>query len=151
MNDKSLADVADNIVNHLSNGLEKLTNGAESLSNNAIKFAPQVWKVLVKQQEMLGIQQFVFGACWFIAGLIALYLVVKLVKTKTFDDWNEFIFGADHPIYFFMAVGSIAAIVVPCICGVDEMSDGFIKCMNPQYYAAQNLIDMVKSKAVENK
>lgn len=150
MSDKSIADVADNLVNHLANGLEKITDGVSSLGKDAAKIAPEIWKVLVKQQEILGIQSVAYGFFWFITGLIFLYLTIKIVKKRTISQIPDDIFEQDHPLWFFFAIIMLGSIIAPIIVGFHLMGDGFVKCMNPQFYAAKDLIEMIGLKKKEN-
>ena len=149
MTDKSIADVADNIVNHLANGLEKITDGVSSLGKDAAKIAPEIWKVLVKQQEILGIQSIIYGVCGIIVGLISLYLIIKIVKMRTIEQIPADIFEVDHPMWFFFAVIMLCGTIIPTIIGVNKIGDGLVKCLNPQFYAAKDLIEMTGLKKKE--
>jgi len=61
MTDKTMADVADDVVNHLANGMQKVSDGLTSVAQAAAKIAPDAWKVLVHQQKAFEVQDIITG------------------------------------------------------------------------------------------
>lgn len=135
MTDKSLADVLDNTINQLSNGIQ-------ALGNSIAKVAPDAWKVLVHQQKMLAIQSIMYGALLFIGITIFGFVYKKFVYNsfvKLIQKDKDFVVGQGVCSFIF-TVCTIISLINSAIF----FSDGFVRYNSAEYYAAKDVLNLVK-------
>ena len=135
MSDKSIADVLDNTVNQLSNGVQALSVAIQ-------KVAPDAWKMLVHQQKVLAYQDIAIGlllltGCIIWAFIYKYFVYNKFVKLIEED--NEFVIGQ-------CVCGAIALIITAVMLNfsIEHVTDGFVRYSSAEYYAAKDVIGMIK-------
>lgn len=132
MADKSIAEVLDNTVNQLSNGVQVLTDTIK-------KVAPNAWKIAVHQHQLLGGKDLVIGLLGLVIGLLLLFIAIKLsIK------WKDVTFDASHPGYFLIIVAGIVAGTMFTCCGWCNMIEGYVQYVGAEYYAAKDILSIVK-------
>ena len=137
-----MADVADDVVNHLANGMQKVSDGLTSVAQAAAKIAPDAWKVLVHQQKALAVQDIITGSIIFLFVLFGLFIYKKAV-------YNQFAtLMAKDPDYIGgqIAFGIIAIIAstTGIFISVNHVTDGFVRYNSAEYYAAQDALSIIK-------
>lgn len=137
MNDKSIADVLDNTVNQLSNGVQALGNAIQ-------KVAPDAWRILVHQQKVLAIQDITLGTLAILSLLISIFIYTKFVITY-FNRLKAENPGSDYDLgkMIISILYIIACIMVVCI-SINTISDGVVRYNSVNYYAAKDALSMVK-------
>ncbi len=141
MTDKTTADVIDNIVNHLSNGFDKMAGGIDGVAKAAQKIAPDVWRVLVHQQRMLGIKDMIIGIVCCIPIIIILFLLKKYFKI-----WIELAQERNEEGYYVLIGMLLVIMCISIIPSIINFTDGFVIYNSAEYYAAKDLILMIKDR-----
>lgn len=130
---KTVADVADNVVNQLSGAVQAMADAFK-------KVAPHVWEVMVRQQILEGVT----GLALFV-GIVALFIFscvfVKKLRTKYEAFWSS---EKDFPTPALFAL-SIPFVLAICIINTaGKVPEHVTKIINPEYYAAYELLDTIK-------
>jgi hypothetical protein len=126
-----LADTADKIADASIEGVKNLASAVESV-------APKVWEILCRQMMIEGITDILLGMVFLI---LSAYVFKKIFK-HAYRNWSQL--TEDQAIA--TTIGCIAAMAV-LIGSIFGTAYGIKKTVNPQYYAAEFLIE----KATGNK
>lgn len=114
---------------------EQATAYIESMAKSLGVAAEHVYGILVKQQVAEGIATI---ALMPLALIILSVILTKLVKAlKKYDGWdNTHIMIPTVLVACVLGVASIVALVM--------IPGGLMKIMNPEYYAIQEIMDVIK-------
>jgi hypothetical protein len=142
MIDKTMTDVADDVVNHVANGMQKLSDGLTSVAQSAAKIAPDAWKILVHQQKTLAIQDIIIGLMLFVGLIVGLFVYKKFAYNgfaKLIEKDSDFMAGQ-----ITIGVIVVAISIVTMCFSVSHLTDGYVRYSSAEYYAAQDALGMVK-------
>jgi len=135
----SITDVAMQVEKDLATSITTLSQKLEQVVENT---APVVWKSFCKQQVILGISELIM--C-FIVLCIAVILSLwwrSMCKSIHKDGYNEDVFAAQAIINGILSF--IVCISILIIFGNNTIGNSMAKIVNPEYYAIQNFIELVK-------
>jgi len=112
----------------------RLLDMVSVLGTKISEIAPELWRIMIKQQYVTGIG-FLIGVIACIAGHILAIKWIKMMKDAgiTVDD-GEF---TGILFCYMVRIGTI-------IAGFALLYNGIAHFINPEYYAIQSLINMVK-------
>lgn len=114
--------------------IDSLSNALQNGSNLAIEqfqtLAPQAWTILVRQQLLEGV-------CSLLALIFCSILGIYLIKKWYNDDYNEDILPFKIFGSVFTGIGFIFSLAY-------FFSEGLSKLLNPEYWAAIELINQMK-------
>lgn len=137
----SMTDVAMQAEKDLSTSITTLSQKLEQVVENT---APVVWKSFCKQQVILGISELIMCFIVFCVAVILSLWWRSMIKSIHKDEYNENVFAAQaiiNGILSFIVFFSILAMFADNIIG-----NSVAKIVNPEYYAIQNFIELVKQK-----
>lgn len=125
---KNMAEVADKAV-------DKLAAGVEQLAAAARKVAPQAWDIMVHQQRIEG--SFGLATDAFLVVSIVAFCIWAWRANRTLS-WQD-----PSPAAIITIVGSVASLIAAIV--VLSTAPGYaMQLVNPEYYAAMQLLAVVK-------
>lgn len=130
MNEKNMADVADKAVDKIAGGIEAIAKAVE-------KVAPHTWEVMVRQQIAEGIVSLSYVALAWLLVFVG-YRLIRRYTRKEGIDWS----GPNPGSLGIMALGIFACVTLIATFG--EAPEATRKFINPEYYAAKELLSAVK-------
>lgn len=135
MTDKSIADVLDNTVN-------KLSDGVKSLGNAIQKIAPDAWNILVHQQKALAIQQISLNILF----LVLIFIAICCYKHFVYNAFSKYIEQDKDFIVGQTLLGILVSAVTIglIVCSLINLSDGLVRYNTAEYYAAKDALNLVK-------
>lgn len=131
MSHKTAADVADNAVNQLSSAAQAITDAFK-------KVAPHVWEVMVRQQVLEGVTNLALFISIVVIFIISC-VVVKKLHAKHDGFWTN-----DSPTLAFFALCMPAILAISISINASHVPEYITKVINPEYYAAFELLDSIK-------
>jgi hypothetical protein len=137
----SMTDVAMQAEKDLATSITTLSQKLEQVVENT---APVVWKSFCKQQVILGISDLAKCFVFLLAAVMLILWWRKLIKLAK-SDGDEF----DGAVIIAQAIvnGILSLIVFISIFGAlcnNVVGNSIAKIVNPEYYAIQNFIELVK-------
>ena len=119
---------------------EKVDGYISVLADKAGMAAEQFWPVLIKQQVIEGWS----GIGYSIFGLVILGLVIKTLINNAINFSDEDALVSKKMIKLILGGIIGLATFFETIFNVGELSTNVAKINNPEYYAVQSLVKMVK-------
>ena len=135
----NIADVAMQAEKDLSTSITTLSQKLEQVIENT---APVVWKSFCKQQVILGVSE--LATC--IMGLCVVVVLGMWWRRifKNMSEYSEAEFTVQAVINGILSV--IALVSCLGMLGSNSIGNSIAKIVNPEYYAIQNFVEMVKPK-----
>ncbi len=147
MTEKNMAEVADKAVDKIAGGVEAVAKAVE-------KVAPRVWELLVRQTIAEGVASLALALVVGVGFVIALkYLLpvskrrIKLNNSHKWvpckpDDFGDYTMPAGEAVG--AGVGLIIGGIVAFFYVLTQVHGGTLRLVNPEYYAAKELIEAAK-------
>lgn len=117
--------------------IDMVQKGIDTASKNLGVAVPHLWEVLIRQQYIKGIQ----GIVTFIVSLVCIYPLWRLTRyfrnLEEEDPYSAWDFAT-----FFTFIGMVVLITI----GFFSFYDSIGQLLNPEYYAIQDIIKLVKGQ-----
>lgn len=107
----------------------------EQLKNYAGPLAEHGWEVLVRQQYIQGIQEFIWAVALVIIAICAIILGFKFWKWAKKVEINSY----NEGLQYILPVMTWIVSVIMIFIAVGLTSDGVAHILNPEYYAVQQI------------
>lgn len=139
-NHKTMGDAADKALDllHESSGkmLDLLGQGAAQIAATTEKAAPIIWKIMVKQQIANALAN-IIGPLIMLLGAWIFHLIIGAsFGTVTDPSIKEWVIGLKF-------VAPIGVSIIGTIWLINALMQCLQQLVNPQYFAARDLIDMI--------
>jgi len=135
----SMTDVAMQAEKDLAASITTLSQKLEQVVENT---APVVWKSFCKQQVILGISELATCFVVFCVAVVLLLWWRSMIKSIHKVGYNEDVFAAQAIVNGILSF--IVCISILIIFGNNIIGNSMAKIVNPEYYAIQNFIELVK-------
>lgn len=126
MSETTIAEVADKAVDHIANGVQQIATAVEKLAHGA-------WEVAVRQQRVEGIVDAALGVV-----IIAAACICAKWVWRALADVDEI----DRQVGRGFTV--VGVTILTLFCTLNLVRHGILHASAPEYYAAMNLVEMVK-------
>lgn len=144
---KSSAEVADKALDMLHDGatktLEALGHGAAQIAATTEKAAPVIWKIMVKQQVANGLANVIGPLIAWLAAYFFHGIIVAAFGTAFGSSSDSTVVGWK---IFLGYVAPIAVGIAGTIWFIAALMRSLQQLVNPQYFAARDLINMITGR-----
>lgn len=122
-----------NITNQVSAGVNTLFQTAQSLLATVMQVAQHLYLILVRQQVILGVQEFLQGILWYVGAFMVYRLHLAVYKKDNLAQWDKFAAG------LFLVLVSLFLTVK----GTEHVIASLPRLFNPEYYAIQEGVQIL--------
>jgi len=115
--------------------IDKLKEVFEPIAEKIGQGAQFGWEVVMKQQYIVAVSDFIVLACCVVAIFIAKWLITQGQKSREDSRWNN---------YEFWYFGGIILLIVSAVLIPLCLYDGIAHLINPEYYALDFFINLAR-------
>lgn len=126
MTDTTLVDVADKALDRIANSTRLIVDAVQ-------KVAPHAWELAVRQQRIDAMVGIVEAGVWIVAAIVVTIVLVRTRWWASLQTESGFAYGVTN-----------AAALVAFGLAANCLGDNLMQCANPEFYAAKELLEMVK-------
>lgn len=117
-----------NLTNQVSEGVSTLFQTAQQLLATVMQVAHHLYLILVRQQVILGLQEFLWGILWYIGAFVIYRVHLVIYKKDNIAHWDKFAAG------LFLVIISLILV----IRGTEHIITSLPRLLNPEYYAIKD-------------
>lgn len=122
-----------NITNQVSAGVNTLFQTAQSLLATVMQVAQHLYLILVRQQVILGVQEFLWGIIWYIGAFMVYRFHRAAWKKEGLAEWDKYAVG------LFL----VLIVLLLTIRGTEHVITSLPRLFNPEYYAIQEGVQIL--------
>ncbi len=122
-----------NITNQVSAGVNTLFQTAQQLLSTVMQVAQHLYLILVRQQVILGVQEFLQGILWYVGAFIVYRFHKAVWKKEGLAEWDKYAVGL-----FFIII-----VLILTVKGTEHVLASLPRLFNPEYYAIQEGVQIL--------
>ena len=126
----------------LNKAVDATIAGVEKLAAAVEKVAPDAWRIMVRQQVIEGWGEIILSVVVFVVTAFLVYLSYRLFRAINWNNQDD----TDLIKYFSGITVAVVCFGFFCwsISRVQDVPSNIAKIINPEYYAAQDIMRAVK-------